>query len=161
MLAKCLTETSVPLLHCWLLSPSRSPRRCLPSRGFRALYRRRDVRILSFTPNRLEDNYTKDGGTTLSATSVTTCLSKRRHVPEDSTVHGHRCGHLRSHTSVICFGSEVGALKLWHRKFHKVPAKRRIWWTSCGDSCIALLGFPLLLFCKFFLKKKYSSNLNP
>ena len=145
-------NVGAPTPHCWLLSPSRSTHGCLPSRGFRVLYKRRDVRILYFTPNWLEDNYPKDGGSTLSETSVTICLSKGRHVPEVSIFHGHRCEHLGTRTSGISFGSEVGVLNLWRRKFHTVPVGRRVWWTSYGDSCTALLGFPLVLFRKSFSK---------
>ena len=86
-----------------------------------------------------------------SETSVAICQSKLRHVPEDSTVHGHRYEHLGSRISGICFGAEVGVFNLWLRKIHTlrcqvlgtVPVKRKIWWASYVHSCTSLLRFPL------------------
>jgi hypothetical protein len=45
-----------------------------------------------------------------SETSVETRRTTRRHIPEDDTLHNHRCGNLKSY------------------KFGKVLRKRFIWW---------------------------------
>jgi hypothetical protein len=38
-----------------------------------------------------------------SQTSVATQQTTRRHIPEDDTLHNHRCENLKSYINVICF----------------------------------------------------------
>jgi hypothetical protein len=38
-----------------------------------------------------------------SETSVETQLTTRRHIPEDDTLHNHRCENLKSYTALLMF----------------------------------------------------------
>jgi hypothetical protein len=87
-----------------------------------------------------------------SETSVETQRTTRRHIPEDETLHNHRCENLKSYIKETCFASfelatgnyepnetcytcseaSVGNLWLWHLCD---PAKRNLlnvlWTTVC------------------------------